>query len=373
MPDIEFLSLFTGLGGLDAGFEAAGFRAHLGFDTDEDAVTTNYLNGRRVLKCDARDIPGDRSLGGLIRGRRNAPRLLVGGPPCQPFSKAGRWKSGKTAGFRDPRADTIRQYFRLVGSALPDVWLLENVEGLKSPGALDNVLSLVEEVNRQSGARYSPRWSVLDASHFGVPQKRRRFFMVASIDGREFEFPTPTHAEQPNVGRLPQATAWDAIGNLDSPDDPSLKPVGKWADLLPSIPEGENYLWHTSRRGGMPLFGWRTRYWTFLLKLAKVLPSWTLSANPGPSTGPFHWENRLLSTEELARLQTLPRNMQYHGDRRSIQRQIGNAVPSLLAEVLARHIGLQYFGKTYDEPPKLSMKRRHHVPGPHPVVEVPSK
>jgi DNA (cytosine-5)-methyltransferase 1 len=128
------------------------------------------------------------------------------------------------------------------------------------------------------------------------------------------------------------------------PNDPSLVARGKWAGLLPSIPEGENYLWHTSRGGGEPLFGWRRRYWSFLLKLAKAQPSWTLQAQPGPATGPFHWTNRRLSMRELARLQTFPDSFVIKGSASEAQRQLGNAVPSLLAEVLARAIASQLLG-----------------------------
>jgi DNA (cytosine-5)-methyltransferase 1 len=119
---------------------------------------------------------------------------------------------------------------------------------------------------------------------------------------------------------------------------------GKWADLLPSIPEGENYLWHTDRGGGMPLFGWRRCYWSFLLKLAKDKPSWTIQAQPGPAIGPFHWANRRLSMRELCRLQTFPDDVVVTGARGSVQRQLGNAVPSLLAEVFARAIRTQLLG-----------------------------
>src|SRR3712207_2104614 len=108
--------------------------------------------------------------------------------------------------------------------------------------------------------------------------------------------------------------------------------TGKWADLMPSIPEGRNYLWHTSRSGGLPLFGWRTRYWNFLLKLAKDQPSWTIQAQPGPATGPFHWESRKLSAAELGRLQTFPDGLVYGCTRAGVQRLAGNAVPSALAE-----------------------------------------
>ena len=85
---------------------------------------------------------------------------------------------------------------------------------------------------------------------------------------------------------------------------PPPKAAGKWAGLLPTIPEGENYLFHTRLGGGRPLFGYRTRYWSFLLKLAKDEPSWTLQAHPGPATGPFHWANRPLTVQEMLRLQS---------------------------------------------------------------------
>ena len=118
---------------------------------------------------------------------------------------------------------------------------------------------------------------------------------------------------------------------------------GRWGRLLSSIPEGHNYLWHTDRGGGVPLFGWRRRYWGFLLKLSKDRPSWTIQAQPGPATGPFHWDNRRLSHRELCRLQTFPDDVQVVGNPGSVRKQIGNAVPSLLAEVLGREIRTQFF------------------------------
>ncbi|MBK8082424.1 MAG: DNA cytosine methyltransferase [Devosia sp.] len=142
-----------------------------------------------------------------------------------------------------------------------------------------------------------------------MPQLRERIFFVGSRDGRAFRFPAPTHApaEALNADLITHTAAWHAIGDLDPGDTAqNLALAGKWADLLPTIPEGCNYLWHTDRRGGQPLFGWRRRYWNFLLKLSKRQPAWTIQAQPGPATGPFHWNNRRLSALELARLQTFP-------------------------------------------------------------------
>jgi DNA (cytosine-5)-methyltransferase 1 len=142
---------------------------------------------------------------------------------------------------------------------------------------------------------------------------------------------------------------------------------------LPSIPDGENYLWHTPRGGGLPLFGWRRRSWSFLLKLAKALPSWTIQAQPGPAIGPFHWKNRRLSARELCRLQTVPDDYTVLGNLASVQRQLGNAVPCALAEVLARAMRRQLLGDPISLDSRLVPSPRHPVPDPEPVRPVPLK
>jgi DNA (cytosine-5)-methyltransferase 1 len=149
---------------------------------------------------------------------------------------------------------------------------------------------------------------------------------------------------------------------------------GKWAELLPSIPEGKNYLFHTDRDEGLPLFGWRRRFWSFLLKLSKRLPSWTVQAQPGPAVGPFHWDNRRLSHRELCRIQTFPDDVRIVGGRTSVQRQLGNAVPSLLGEVLGREIRGQLLGlSSLKGTPKLLPPLRTDVPPPTKPAPVPRR
>jgi DNA (cytosine-5)-methyltransferase 1 len=173
--------------------------------------------------------------------------------------------------------------------------------------------------------------------------------MVGSRDGRTFEFPPLTHVDPEKAGSLdttcePYRTAWDALGDLPQRlQDEDLVVGGRWADLLPSIPEGQNYLWHTKRGGGLEIFGWRTRYWSFLLKLKKNLTAWTIQAQPGPAIGPFHWTNRKLSAAELCRLQTFPDGIRFDCSRNEIQRLVGNAVPSLVTEVIGRAVREQFF------------------------------
>lgn len=383
MKTLTAVSLYTGAGGLDYGFEAAGFATHVALEMDADCCTTLSANRTwPIIQDEISRVPSSRILE-VAQLRKGDADVLIGGPPCQPFSKSGYWVSGDARRLEDSRASTLFEYMRCVRDLLPRVFLLENVHGISYSGKEEGFLlleQLTREINRQEGVNYSLSWRVLDATQYGVPQARVRFFLVASRDGATFRFPLATHApeDEPTqrtllgaAGMCSAVTAWDAIGDFTPPRDEDLRIRGRWASLLPSIPEGQNYLWHTNRGGGLPLFGWRTRFWSFLLKLAKDRPSWTIQAQPGPAIGPFHWENRRLSVEEMARLQTFPRNLSYVGSRVSIQRQLGNAVPSLLAEVLAREIRKQLLGCPAEGGPVLAVSPNRSIPPATPVERVP--
>jgi DNA (cytosine-5)-methyltransferase 1 len=377
VSNLKTISLFTGAGGMDHGFEAAGFETAVGVEMDDHAIATVRAN--RTWPMIHRDIHQVESVeilktAGLKVGEAD---LVIGGPPCQPFSKAGYWTTGDTKRLDDPRADTLFAFMRVVRDTLPKAFVLENVHGISYSGkeeGLELLEHLTETINREKGVNYSLSWRVVNATDYGVPQLRTRFFLVAHRDGFRFDFPSPTHLTPDDQTESlfaslsnplsPSVTAWDAIGHLEHNPIEDLQMRGKWANLLPSIPEGENYLWHTSRKGGLPLFGWRTRFWSFMLKLAKNRPSWTIQAQPGPAVGPFHWDNRLLSVRELAALQTFPQDLVFKGGRVAVQKQIGNAVPSLLAEVLAREIGRQFFAVTVPQQPTLAVTYNRPIPSP---------
>lgn len=355
------ISLFTGAGGLDLGLERAGFSVRLCVEQDETARATlgsNQPDWRLSEPGDIHLLSPDEILrqAGL---KRAGLTLLAGGPPCQPFSKSSYWVSGDTLRLRDPRAKTLRAYLRLVEHALPHIILLENVKGLafdKKDEGLTLLKRGLDRINRKCGVQYVPHVVHVNAADYGVPQMRERVFVVADRDGKIFTKPSPTHGpvERSTDDLQPYRTAWEAIGDLDDDRWPEeLNVTGKWAKLLPSIPEGKNYLWHTPRGGGMPLFGWRTRYWSFLLKLAKNLPSWTIQAQPGPATGPFHWRSRRLSIRELCRLQAFPNDYNIVGSYREAHVQVGNAVPPVIGELLGLAIRRQFFGENVTEKPKL--------------------
>ncbi|MGO8102400.1 DNA cytosine methyltransferase [Rhizobium leguminosarum] len=371
---LNLVSLYTGAGGLDLGFEAAGFATRVAVEMDRDARTTLLRNrpgwaqpeNGNALKLPAEELL---RLAALERGQVDA---LIGGPPCQPFSKSAFWAAGTTRRLDDPRAGTLSAMLDLAEAILPRVIVIENVRGI-AYREKDEAMKLVErrlvEVNQRHGTTYTTSVVFLQATDFGVPQIRERAFLISFRDAQTFAAPQPMTGE--GTGR-PLATAWDAIGDMRHNEEElrRLAPRGKWANLLPSIPEGHNYLWHTDRGKGLPLFGWRTRYWSFLLKLAKDRPAWTIQADPGPATGPFHWDSRLLSIAEMARLQSFPEGYWFSGDYRAARRQIGNAVPPALAEAVARRIAATLRNEKYTADLSLAITSRGPPPAPATPQEV---
>lgn len=379
--DLAVLSLFTGAGGLDIGLESAGFETRLCVENDPRAKATLRLNRPRWTLAEPSDaIEVARDPLAVLRASgvsRSEIVLLAGGPPCQPFSMAGNWTRNGPARMRDPRAQTIRAYLRILDSVRPEVLLFENVAGFAFKGQHQGFRALVRgirEINRERGTQYEPQLVRINSADYGVPQLRERVFVVAQRNGRVLDLPPPTHGPKSVSGQA-YRTTWDAIGDLDrSSWSDELDLQGKWADLIPSIPEGQNYLWHTPGQGGKPLFGWRTRYWSFLLKLAKKAPAWTIPASPGPATGPFHWRNRMLSAEEMCRLQTFPRGFVTTDPRRAAQHQIGNAVPPALAELLGREIRRQLLRQEISaDGLTLIPAARTDCPSPEKPSSVPQK
>ncbi|WP_292790644.1 MULTISPECIES: DNA cytosine methyltransferase [unclassified Microbacterium] len=361
------LSLFSGAGGMDIGLSRAGYE-HVGLvEIGRLQRMTIQLNTSWPLlgDGDVNDLatslkPSDL---GMSRGDLG---LLAGGPPCQPFSMAAQWAAQGRRGMLDNRARTVESTLALVRMFLPHAVLFENVSGFVR-GPRSAMAYLDEEfarINREEGVAYRLHVRILNAADYGVPQNRRRAIVVALRDGGDFEWPEETHRNSP-------LTAWDALWDV-RPSKPPL-PRGKWTELLPLIPEGGNYLWLTSRGGGPELFGYRTKYWNFLLKLAHDQPSWTLPASPGPSTGPFHWENRPLAVEEQLRLQGFPDEWRIAGDHREQTVQVGNATPALLAELLGMSIRRSVAGVKPSDSSLLRLPASTSRRPLAPVSEVPQR
>lgn len=364
---LRVLSVFSGAGGLDLGLEAAGFRNVGCVELNPVARETLALNRPQWKLLEPNDVvPFAKNLCAL-RGRKPIWRvdLVTAGPPCQPFSKAAQWAPRARVGLKDPRASCIGALLDLIGALRPRALLIENVPGFVygKTSALSFIDSGLDRVNTERGTRYRADYRVLDAADYGVPQTRRRALLVAFRDGSSLSWPKPTHEGRP-------VRAWDALRGVHVDGPPECS--GSWSGLLPSIPEGRNYLFHTPGGGGESLFGSRTRYWSFLLKLSKSKPSWTLPAQPGPSTGPFHWDNRPLAPAEMQRLQTFPPSWQFAGTRWQQVEQIGNATPPFLAELIGRSIAA-HLGHVSDSPPSLRIRRSPRVPRARRRTSVPDQ
>lgn len=346
VPALSAISLFAGAGGLDLGAEQAGFSIRVAVEHDRDACISLRANfpETAVFERDIRRVDAKELLA-TARLKPGEPELLIGGPPCTPFSKSGYWLEQKRRGL-DPEASLLEHYVRVLDEARPRMFLLENVFALAYANANRPWLAFLLESFERLGYHVVQR-TVL-AADYGVPQRRQRLILLGSLEGLP-AFPAPTHTGPherrawDRNGRRPHVTAGAALADLVDRNDlaePEEEVGGKYGHLLPGIPAGDNYLFYTAKRGHTtPLFGWRKRYWSFLLKLDPGQPAPTIQAQPGPYVGPFHWHNRRLRLLEIKRLQTFPDDFVICGNRRSAQRQIGNAVPPLLgrriAEVLA--------------------------------------
>ena len=337
------VSLFSGCGGLDLGLKRAGFTTLAAVDVDKHCVASFEANfpEAEVLCEDVVSWP-EADMKRWFKQLRQPIALLAAGPPCPPFSKSRFWRTDLPKGFADPAAvGSFRAVLTAIRLARPLGFLVENVRGLTYRGhraALDYLVKEAEALG------YSVSWSVVNAANYGLPQLRERCFVVGLLGSEPFEFPAPTHAKD-KAGLAPWVTAGDVLSDLDTEEAAEKwghTAGGRFKHLLEELPPGENYLYFTAERGYPdPQFKWRSRYWTYLLKLSPDLPSWTIQAKRTNNMGPLHWRNRVLRIEEVKRLQSFPDDFVLYGDVNKKWRQLGNAVPPLLAEAIGRAIATQ--------------------------------
>lgn len=362
----RFLSVFSGAGGLDLGLEAAGFKCIASIEIDplarqvlkKNRPSWIHVGNGNVCEEAERITPRDLCL------KSGELELLAGAPPCQPFSTAAQWTRAGKRGMQDPRASTLEAFLRLIEKFEPKLFIIENVPGFVSPqsGALKFLELRIKKLNERLESKYTLSHKIVDSVDYGVPQRRKRAIVIGSRIG-EYGWPEPESG--------PMRTAWDALHDVHPLETPVAG--GKWADLLPTIPEGSNYQWHTSIGGGAEIFGHRTKFWSFLLKLAKDKPAWTISAQPGPGTGPFHWDNRPLSPLEAMRLQTFPKQWKLVGSTREQIRLIGNATPPLLAEKLGRQLRFLIDGVRVTGRHKFEIPLAKVAPVPTKISAIPSR
>lgn len=334
--NIIAVSMFSGAGGLDIGAYLAGIDIAYASDIESDCIETLKMNDlfkkTKNVCININDIKIS-DLKAEISEYDYDELIVIGGPPCQPFSKAGYWVTNEKRDSYNDERNMIPSYFRIIGGLKPSAVILENVESILHPSNVETV-EYIESQFRELG--YNMLKLKLNAAEFGLPQKRKRVFFIATKKEIEFNL-VKTNSDKKN-SKLPDfipVVNW--IGSID--EKGKLVTEGKWSQELSEIPPGKNYIALSERENHPnPRFIAGKRYWSSLQKLDPLLPSWTIIASPGHWEGPFHWENRRLSNAEAAAIQTFPRDYKFFGSERSVRKQIGNAVPPLLAKKIFKEL-----------------------------------
>ena len=344
------LDLFCGCGGISEGFELAGYNIIGGIDFNEDATKTfqhNFKNAK-VLCTDISTVTNEQ-----IQEYYGGVDVIVGGPPCQGFSSANRWQKE----LDDPRNKLFFQYLRFVKVLSPKVVMIENVRGLLTRDngyAKERIETLLTEMG------YSVSMRVLRASNYGVPQNRNRAIIIGvkNTEGStSFNFDS--------IEELPKVTVKDAIGELYQfekggdnerelkeapqsayrkflrrkdnlvPDHEVIYPAEKVQERISYVPQGGNWqdvpanLWPSNRQN---------RHSSAYKRLKEDEQSCTIDTGNAHSNYFHPLYHRIPSIRESARLQSFPDAFEFIGPRGSKYKQVGNAVPPLMAAAVAKQI-----------------------------------
>jgi DNA (cytosine-5)-methyltransferase 1 len=344
------VSLFTGAGGLDIGLELAGFSTVAAVDSDKDCVETLRLNRGRLhdveqvaLLDHANVIPAKveelepKDLRPKGSAASWSPDVLVGGPPCQPFSSAGRM-----LGLDDPRGRLFEDFVKLADGLRPRLILFENVRGLVTSvgpsGRPGEALELVKKSFERIG--YATSFALLNAADYGLPQRRVRLFMMATRDCPLPVFPQPTHAEETEANLFGRQLPWVSLGELLRPMPPADEedidlPSPALAKALATVSEGSGLKSAGAREATRPGGHWGYKQGTFVADLSKPARTVTAAATQDwirDAQGRL----RRLTWRECAALQGFPNSWEFVGNKASRFRQIGNAVPVVFGRILGR-------------------------------------
>lgn len=300
---MRVVSLFSGAGGLDLGFKMAGHEIIWANDLYEDAVETYRYNlGDHIVcedisKVNADDIPDC--------------DIVIGGFPCQGFSVANM---KRTEG--DERNELYKQLIRVIDSKQPKFFLAENVKGILSLGK-GRVFEMIKTDFESLG--YTVKYQVLNAADYGVPQTRQRVIIVGVRSDIDFEYiyPAPTHNADGSNGLLRWVSVSEALEDIPDPDLPNDLPNHEYSKYKLQF---NGYLGHRA--------------------LDPDKPAPTVTARGDNKGGvvilPHPNAQRRMSCRELAKVQSFPLDYKFFGNRSSIYRQIGNAVPPLLGYAIAK-------------------------------------
>ncbi len=337
---VVLADFFSGCGGTSLGFTRAGMKPVLAVDWEQDAAATFRLNfpTTKVIERDIREVRTE-EVDAVLQQSAGSIRLFAGCAPCQPFAGHRHAPTSK-----DTRSFLLLEFLRFVVDLNPELIFVENVPGMRRRSAAQGLFAeFVEEITKTHHVSYD----IVSSADYGVPQTRRRLVLVASRLG-EIGIPPPTHGPAADslhttvrdwIGTLPPITAGGGRSTVSSHRAMSLSSLN--LERIRATPEGGDrrdwplHLWPDCHRGG---FGGHTDVYGRLSwdKPAPALTTRCISYSNGRFGHPS--QDRALSAREAARLQTFPDYFHFTGSLTSQAKQIGNAVPVVLAECFGRHL-----------------------------------
>lgn len=334
---MKIIDLFCGIGGLSLGFEQVGFEVIAAIDMWKDAVVTyNHNRKDKVAKVETVEDFNENELLEIIASQKITG--IIGGPPCQGFSTVGRRE------VDDPRNKMYLEFYKAVKIANPNFFVIENVKGMLTLNKGAFVKDLIERFG-PNGLGYNISYQLLNAADYGIPQNRYRVFYVG-IKGKEFKFPEPYNF---------QLTAKDGISDLEGSDNEHYgsEPQNAFQKEMRGKckhPINQDYTDHTQQTidiisqvpdGGnirdLPREVWQVRkYNKAFERMGTFKPSNTIDTG---HRNYFHYaEPRIPTVRESARIQSFPDDFEIVGTRGSQYKQVGNAVPPMLAKIIAEEI-----------------------------------
>ena len=346
MKKLNCLDLFCGAGGMSVGFELAGFNIVAGIDNNEEALYTFSQNHKKsiALNIDL-SLPIDFSDDVWTDIAKVGIDVIVGGPPCQGFSVAGKRDA------KDPRNKLYKAYLNMIDYFSPTAVVLENVPTILSLYGGNTAASIMQDFESKG---YKCIHFILKASDYGVPQIRRRAFFVGLKNGYVFQKPNETTLKNPistedalsDLPILDVDLGGDEMNYASLPLTPyqtfmrkgSMRLFNHWAvahtektkSIIHLVPDGGNYKnlpkkFQSTRRVNIA--------WT---RMNSKKPCFTIDAGHNHH---FHYKaNRVPTVRECARIQSFPDFYRFYGKKVSQFRQVGNAVPPLLAMAVAKEL-----------------------------------
>ena len=347
----DVISFFSGAMGLDIGLSKAGLNVVIGQDFEPVCVETMKANGHKVLGGDIRDIDPKTilELSGLQVGE---PFMICGGPPCQPFSTAG-----KRLGINDPRGSLFMDFIRMIDYIRPRFFVMENVKGIKSAPLkhmpldeqdkndpmqkLGTVLDVILAEFNKLG--YKTVYGILDAVNYGVPQFRERFVLIGSRDNEDIFLPFPTHFQMHQNQEYRWKTVGETIKDLEDSPGEGIALSGERKKYIHMVPEGGNWrdlpeeIVPIAMGGAYKSGGGKVGFYR---RLSYAQPAPTITTAPAQkATMLCHpIQDRPLSVKEYARLQQFPDDWIFKGTVAAKYKQIGNAVPVGLAKAIGEAV-----------------------------------